>query len=237
MNADGWKEVSKICKKNNLKSYVAYCHRHINFTKKLKEIIDSNELGNVIHANMNWGSYLPDWHPYEDYYRSFYMAKKEQGGGALLDESHGVDLIRYVFGDIKEVFGVVDKISELQISSDDVAFLTLKTNSNVLVHANFDLVARAPRCNFEIICSEGTLIWDRIETKIKKFSSESKNWISIDYSMEDVMNMYPKQAEYFMESLKNSDELMNNIDDAIQTQKVLDASFISSSTKKVVVIE
>ena len=51
------------------------------------------------------------------------------------------------------------------------------------------------------------------------------------------MNMYPKQAEYFMESLKNSDELMNNIDDAIQTQKVLDASFISSSTKKVVVIE
>ena len=30
---------------------------------------------------------------------AFYMAKKSQGGGALLDESHGIDLIRFLFGE------------------------------------------------------------------------------------------------------------------------------------------
>ena len=111
MNIEGWNEINKICIDKKLSAYVAYCHRHINFTKKLKEKIDNGLIGRPIHANMRWGSYLPDWHPWEDY-KSFYMAKKEQGGGALLDESHGIDLVRYVLGDVRQVFAIIDTISD-----------------------------------------------------------------------------------------------------------------------------
>ena len=47
------------------------------------------------------------------------MSQKKLGGGALLDDSHGIDLIRYLFGDVKSVFGKVCNLSNLKMSSDD----------------------------------------------------------------------------------------------------------------------
>ena len=227
MSIAGWQEVSEICDQMNLFSYVAFCHRHINYTKRLKDLVESEEIGRPIHANLRWGSFLPDWHPWEDY-RTFYMAKKEQGGGALLDESHGIDLVRYILGEAKQVFAIVDTISDLEITSDDAAFLTLRMKNNVLVHINFDLAARAPRVNFEIIGTKGTLIWDRVDHSIKKFDSDQKDWQTEKYTKEDFLNMYPNQARHFIHCISTKNKPLIDLNDAIKTQEIIDAAFRSS---------
>ena len=56
--------------------------------------------------------YLPDWHPYEDY-RSFYMAEKNKEGGSILDQSHIMDLIHYLFGGFKSVYALNGNLSSL----------------------------------------------------------------------------------------------------------------------------
>ena len=109
-------------KQNNIKAYVAYCYRYIPSVNKLKKIINNKEIGKILSYRLIISSYLPDWHPWEDY-RSYYMAKKEQGGGAIYDESHGIDLVRWLFDDIKTVYAEVGNISELEISADDVSIL------------------------------------------------------------------------------------------------------------------
>ena len=223
----GWNEVAEMCKEKGLVSYVAYCYRHIPYIQKLKKIIESGRIGSVIHANMRWGSYLPDWHPWEDY-RSFYMAKKEQGGGALLDESHGIDLIRYVLGEVNEVFAVIDTISDLEISSDDIALLTLRLENNVLVQINFDLSSRYPRISLEIIGTKGTIVWDRVDNVIKCYDASSQSWSNEQFSKDDLMSMYPRQARHFYECVFNGQEPVIDIDNAICTQKIIDASFESS---------
>ena len=83
MNVEGWDEVRTICEEKHLTAFVAYCHRFIPYTTNFKEIIDSGRIGRVVNSNVRWGSFFPDWHPYEDY-RSYYMAKKEEGGGPCL---------------------------------------------------------------------------------------------------------------------------------------------------------
>ena len=224
----GWSDILDICDQKKLISYIAYCHRYIPYTKKFKEIIDSKKYGNILHANVRWGSYLPDWHPWEDY-RSFYMAKKDQGGGALLDESHGIDLIRYLIGEPKGVYAQIRNISDLEITSDDTASLNLDFPKGELVHLNFDLTSRYPRISIEIICSKGTLIWDRIDHKIKIFDASTKEWKEINFTKDDLMSMYYLQAQNFYNCLTSKEKPKIDIKDALLTQKIIDASFDSSN--------
>ncbi len=232
MSCSGWNLIYERCKKFKIVNYVAYCHRHINYTKKLKYILKNKKIGSVLSANMRWGSYLPDWHPWEDY-RSFYMAKKRQGGGALLDESHGIDLIRYLIGDVDRVFAKVEKNSKLQISSDDHAFLTLKVKKNILIHINFDLISRYPRINLEINGSNGSIIWDRVAHKIHIYTSKAKKWKRIDYNKKDFLSMYTNQTKYVMKLLKKKTIIHDqDIKDSLKTQKVIDKSFESSKKNK-----
>ena len=144
--------------------------------------------------------------PWEKYYE-FYMAKKNEGGGALLDESHGIDIIRFFLGEVKEVSAFVDKISDLKITSDDLSMLNLKLKKNIYVHVNFDLLARYPRNNFEIIGSKGTIVLDRVENKLKIFQAKTKKWKIYSYTQNDVLNMYNKQIAHFIDCIKKRKKL------------------------------
>lgn len=234
MNVLGWKLLAKKCKKNKLVNFVAYCHRFIPYTKTLLNILQKKTIGKIYFANMRWGSYLPDWHPYEDY-RSFYMAKKEQGGGALMDESHGLDLLRYLFGEPLSVYADVKNVSDLELSSDDTALLNLEFKK-VNCQANFDLFSRYPRVSLEIIGSKGNLIWDRISPEIRIYTSKTKKWKIKKFTTNDTLKMYDNQARFFINLIKKT-KIKNflDIEDAIKTQRIIDKSFESSIKNKKII--
>lgn len=235
MNTKGWDKVIKLCLKYKLINYVAYCHRHINYIKLAKKLLKKRIIGKVVSGNIRWGSYLPDWHPWEKY-NSFYMAKKEQGGGALMDESHGIDLLRYLVGEVKEVFAVVDTISNLKITSDDNAFLTLRMKNKSLFHINFDLHSRHPRLSLEILGTLGNLIIDRVKNEVKYFNANNKKWKIFKFSKADLFKMYLTQADHFLNSVIKKQKPIIDILDGVKTQKVIDTSFLSSKKKKMIKI-
>ena len=72
---------------------------------------------------------MPHWRDCD--YRQNYSAKKNLGGGVLLDLSHEIDLAFYLFGKLKLEFAQNFKISELDIDSDDFAFLALKNKNTI----------------------------------------------------------------------------------------------------------
>ncbi len=235
MMCEGWSQVYKECKKKKLTNYVAYCHRFVPYVTRLKKLIDQQVIGKIYCAHLRWSSYLPDWHKYENY-RDFYMSKKEQGGGSLLDDSHGIDLVRYILGEVKSINSTVANISELKMSSDDSFFATLKMKSKAIVQMSFDLFSRTPRIYLEITGSKGTIIWDRVEHKIKIYNRKLNKWKIENYTLENLMSMYPKQAKYFYECLLNKKNNFNNIKEALKTQKIIDCGFISNKKKKIVKI-
>ena len=165
------------------------------------------------------------------------MAKKEQGGGALLDESHGIDLIRYLIGEIIEVSAFVGKISDLKITSDDIAILNLKTNKNSYIQINFDLLARFPRNNLEIVGTKGTIIIDRVDHYLKIFSVKNKSWKKFKYKKDDFLKMYKQQAFYFMDCINKRKRTIIDINDALKTQSIIDSAFLSSKIKRNVKIK
>lgn len=236
MNVRGWDKVVKLNKKNKLINYVAFCHRHINYIKLAKKFLEQKKIGKIISGNIRWGSYLPDWHPWEKYY-NFYMAKKKQGGGALMDESHGIDLLRYLVGEVKDVFAIVDTISGLKITSDDNAVLTLRMKNNALFQINFDLHSRFPRVSLEILGTKGNMFIDRTKNQLSIFEIKNKKWKIFKFSKSDSLRMYRDQAKYFLNCVIKKRKPEIDITDGLKTQKIIDLAFLSSKKKKILKVK
>ncbi len=224
---NGLMELNQICLDNNLTCYVSYCYRYIPSVVQLKKYIDSNKIGKVLSYRLWISSYLPDWHPWEDY-RNFYMAFKEQGGGAIYDESHGIDLIRWLFGEIKTVQSNIGNVSDLEISSDDIALLLSDHENGIKGSCHFDLLGRTPQIGIEIIGEDGTIIWDRINPTIKIYSVSTKKWSEEFFEADDMVSSYTHQAQAFINNIKNGTELKNDLNSGIKTLEVILASIASS---------
>lgn len=101
----------------------AYNLRWHPLLQRTKELLADRPIYSL-HAYV--GQYLPQWRPGRDY-RNTYSAFKEQGGGALRDLSHELDYLQWLTGTWQSVVAWGGRVSQLEISSDDLFGLMLKT--------------------------------------------------------------------------------------------------------------
>jgi predicted dehydrogenase len=149
--------------KNN-KIFIGNVLRFHPLLEKLKEFIKDE---NIILANAKCGQYLPSWRPNTDY-RNCYSAKKEEGGGVLLDLSHEIDYIQWLCGQINEIKSYQVKISDLEINSDDLTMLIGKTNKNILVNISIDYISKNTHRKLLVETFEHTYELDFISGKLVK---------------------------------------------------------------------
>ncbi|WP_139471006.1 Gfo/Idh/MocA family oxidoreductase [Campylobacter armoricus] len=121
----------------NNQIYIAYLLRFNPLVQDLKSIVQNDQ--DIYFAKFVCSSYLPNWRNCD--YRQNYSAKKELGGGVLLDLSHEIDLTFYFFNHLKLLYSQNLKISELKINSDDFAFLALKAKKK-LIHIRLDYFSK-----------------------------------------------------------------------------------------------
>lgn len=158
--------INERASKDGCKVVVGYMLRHHPAVKRAKEIISSGELGRVLKYRAECGMYLPNWHPWEDY-RSFYMSKVDGGGGALLDISHEIDLVRYLVGDVKTVSGVFGNLSSLECSSDDFAEMMLGHETGAIGSVSLDLIARDTFRKTRLVLEKGEVEIDFIQRSLR----------------------------------------------------------------------
>jgi predicted dehydrogenase len=92
---------------------------------KFRELIHSGLIGEILSVRCQVGKYLPHWRPDRDYTKSV-SAKKNLGGGALLELSHEIDYLRWIFGEYIWVEDVFWKQCDLRIDVEDFVYLTFK---------------------------------------------------------------------------------------------------------------
>ncbi|WP_345993665.1 Gfo/Idh/MocA family oxidoreductase [Sulfurimonas sp. HSL-1716] len=131
-------ETKRELKIEKNKVFVGYVLRFHPLLKKLKDLIDKEK---VLSAYVNCGQYLPDWRPDIDY-RTSYSAKKDGGGGVLLDLTHEIDYVQWLFGKIKEVKSYQLKISDLEIETDDLTTFIGKTKNGTIVNVSIDYISK-----------------------------------------------------------------------------------------------
>jgi len=203
------KENIKI--KNNT-VFVGYVLRFHPLLQKLKEFIKDEK---IILANTKCGQYLPSWRPNTDYTKG-YSAKKEEGGGVLLDLSHEIDYVQWLCGNIEELNSIQTKVSDLEINSDDLTMLIGKTDTNTIVNISIDYISKTTHRKLIVETFENTYELDFISNKLVK-----KNKLGLEevYSFSNLERnyMFEKMHLDILEeqkdicTIKEGIEVMNTI--------------------------
>lgn len=121
--------------------YIGYVLRFHPLIQHAKKLVEEN---GAYFVEVSCGSYLPNWRPNIDY-RKVYSARLELGGGVLLDLSHEIDYLRWIFGDFKTIKGINTKISELKIDTDDLATFIITTECNTIINLTLNYFSKIPK--------------------------------------------------------------------------------------------
>ncbi len=229
-------KLQKIIKKKKLITMVGCNMRFHDGIKLIKKLIDKNEIGRIFSVMVENGSYMPDWHPWEDY-RNSYASKKYLGGGVVLTQIHEIDYLYWFFGKITEVFSFTDKLSDLQLDVEDYSGSLLKFKNKIIAEIHLDYFQKPAVRNCKIIGTKGKIIWDWDNNNLQVFKNKNNKFsIKLLDKKFDKNKMYVQELQYFLNCVKKKKIPMNNIVDANEIQKIAIAIKKSSKSRKKVLL-
>ena len=131
-----------IVKKNNLITMVGCNMRFYPALQYISDVLQKEGLGELYSARIQFGYYLPNWHPWEDY-RQGYSANRSLGGGILLDAVHELDYARWLFGSpVGDPHVMGGKLSNLEIDTEDLVSIIYAFEKCPVVHIHLDYLQR-----------------------------------------------------------------------------------------------
>lgn len=199
-------QLIKLAKKKNLVTYVAYNLRFHPLIKKIKEYLkDKKPLSALVVCT----SFLPSWRPNKDYLKS-YSANAVMGGGVILDLSHEIDYVDYLFGGIKKISGNFAKLGNVTVDAEDCADM-LVVSGGIPVNIHLDFLSQLRQRYIQIDFEGLTVVGDLVNAEIKEYEGETiKNNIRLEYERGQE---YKEQLEYFFDNIDNPG-MMNNLTQA-----------------------
>ena len=140
------KKIINSAKKNKTPLLIGYHRRHNSIVSKVKNIINSGKLGNIVSANVLCWLYK-----HKEYYKEKWRVNK--GGGPLgINLVHDIDMICYLLGPIQYVQAfTANKIRKFKV--EDTAIVSLVFKSGALCTLNISDTIVAP-WSYELTAGE-----------------------------------------------------------------------------------
>ncbi len=204
--------------------------------RRVKALADEGRVGRVLSVRAQCGFYLPFWKPGSDY-RETYHAQAAQGGGILLDAIHEFDYLRWMFGDVLEIFGTLDRLSGLAVDVEDFAEVTLRFTSGVVGQLHLDYLQRSYRRNCEVIGERGTIVWDYIDRRVTVFTEEADRWEGFGEPIDANHNeMFVEEMRHFVRCIDGQEAPVVDGAEALASLRLVEAAKVSSRTRRWVAV-
>lgn len=210
---------------NQQRVFVAYNLRFFESLKLIKKMLQQKSLGKIYSFHCEVGQYLPEWRPNKDY-RETVSAINKLGGGVLLELSHELDYLSWLFGDLISGFSFVNKLSDLDIDVEDsvhllLEFLSTESHSSIIGSVKLDFIRKDKARNLEIIGSITSLKWDALLGHVQVFDPAKKEWNLVGEFEDEMNTSYLKEWEYFINIISNETN-ETNTKDALNVLRYID---------------
>ena len=170
------KSVSELVKIVKMKKLITLMGCNLRFhdcIKKMKSLIEEEKIGKIISVQVECGTYLPDWHPNEDYSKG-YSARDDLGGGVVLTCIHEIDYLYWFFGQVQEVFSITGKFSNLKLKSSDLSAIIMRFRNDIIAEVHLDYFQKPEARSCKIIGTKGTIIWNSLDNEVKLYDLKNK---------------------------------------------------------------
>jgi predicted dehydrogenase len=233
----GVSELINICYRNNVVLMIGYNLRFLPSIQEFRKQILQKKVGNILSVKVEVGHYLPNWRPESDY-RKGVSAQKKLGGGVLLELSHEIDYISWIFGDFDWIKAHVSKLSNLEIDVEDSANLIFGINSEndneIVISIDMDFIRHDSIRQCKVIGEKGTMRLDLINGKITYYDKNSKNWSTIFLQSSGRDYSYCVEIDKFLSAIENDVKDYPSGKDGLKTLRVIEAIHRSSKANRMV---
>ena len=157
------------------------------------------------------------------------------GGGVLLELSHEIDYLRWIFGEVAWVSAWAGQTGVLDLDVEDSAklqlgFLGKRGKVGPVASLNMDFVRQDPVRFCEVIGTKGTLRWNGNGGAIAHFSPGG-GWRQIHGQRENCGQSYVLQLKSFLKSARNGLRPRVSGKDGLMVLKVVEAAKRSNAKK------
>jgi predicted dehydrogenase len=228
---DGINELTRLVARTSRMLMVGYTLRFHPLVRLLKDEIARGTIGRVLSARFEVGQYLPDWRPASDF-RESVTARKDLGGGALLELSHELDYAQWILGPIARVQGHLSRQADWGLDVEDCVDLIAEFGSGSVGTVHLDLLQRVPQRFCKLIGTEGTLEWDQQLQTVRRFTAATKTWDVLgSMTGVDRNQMYVDELTHFFTSIATRTESLGTLAGAVDTLRVIEAVRRSAETQ------
>lgn len=239
--ADGVQELLDIAAQRRVTIMTGYNLRYLPSLMRFRELVHSGVVGRILSVRSEVGQYLPAWRPGVDYRKSV-SASSMLGGGVLLELSHEIDYLCWIFGEPRWVSSLLSRQSNLEIDVEDTAFLTigfarLGEFGTMDAALCMDFVRRDTTRVCTVIGDAGSLRWNAITGTVERFVPADAEWRIEFRHRGEIDDMYRAEWNDFLACMLSSGKPRVTGEDGLAVMRIVDAARRSSQARCVVPIE
>ncbi len=226
-------ELESALKKGGGKLLVGFQFRFHPMLRKAHQLIEEGAIGKPLSFHVQWGEYLPNWHPWEDFKQS-YAARPDLGGGVILTLTHPLDYIRMLLGEVDSLWAFTSSLN-LNLPVEDAAEIGLKLANGAIGSVHVDYNQQPPNHRWEIVGSNGTMKWDNVSGALEIFSAEKKAWVAYEPPAGFERNvMFIEEMKHFIKVAQKKELPVCTLEDGKRALQLALAAHQSARTEKTI---
>jgi predicted dehydrogenase len=220
-------DLARIAAANNSRILVGFQFRYHPTLRLVDQWLKSGVIGTPVSVRAHWGEYLPAWHPWEDFRKS-YSARADLGGGVVNTLTHPIDYLHWLIGEVDSLTAMTGSASELHLEVEDTAEIVLRYRNGAIGSIHLDYVQRPPQHTLEIVGNCGTITWENSTGVARLYPADTQTWEEVQPPAGFERNaLFLDEMAHFIRVARHEEAPVCTLQDGVAALKITSAVYQS----------
>jgi predicted dehydrogenase len=230
----GVAQLLQICQDQGTVLLTGYNLRYLPSLQRFRALLLEGVIGKVLSVRCEIGQYLPAWRPDADY-RQGVSARSTLGGGALLELSHEIDYLLWLFGDVDWVQATLSRQSDLELDVEDtvhliLGFLPLHESRQLIGSLTLDFIRHDTTRLCTAIGSNGSLRWSGITGQVSIYAPDGNGWVDLFHQQHHRDESYLAEWQNFLACVTGQESPLVSGEDGLKVLHIIEAARSSAAS-------